>query len=162
MKTITNTLLIVAIFTSNVIASQPCMGTQCLASFTKPVAYKVTPTFKSDLVKEKTTNEIQESTYQEIIISEGEVTNQQDEIKTFEEVIDVMAIEPFEEIVVSEEVIDVMAIEPFEEIIVFEEVIEDNQKLTTNIEKICTNGQDITPCDITNESTDNNECVVCT
>lgn len=144
MKTITNTLLIVAIFTSNVIASQPCMGTQCLASFAKPVAYKVTPTFKSDLVKEKKTNEIQESTYQEIIISEGEVTNQQDEIKPFEEVM------------------DVMAIEPFEEIIVFEEVIEDNQKLTTNIEKICTNGQDITPCDITNESTDNNECVVCT
>lgn len=144
MKTITNTLLIVAIFTSNVIASQPCMGTQCLASFAKPVAYKVTPTFKSDLVKEKKTNEIEESTYQEIIISEGEVTNQQDEIKPFEEVMDVMAIEPFEEIVV------------------FEEVIEDNQKLTTNIEKICTNGQDITPCDITNESTDNNECVVCT
>jgi len=159
LKTITNTLLIVAIFTSNVIASQPCMGTQCLASFTKPVAYKVTPTFKSDLIEEKTTNKIQESTYQEIIISEVEVTNQQDEIKTFEEVIDVMAIEPFEEIVVSEEVIDIMAIEPFKEIVVSEEVIEDNQKLTTNTEKICTDAQEIIPFDITNESTDNNESV---
>lgn len=49
MKTITNTLLIAAIFTSNIVASQTgCRGKACLAVFSKHTSQKTTvPTFKS-------------------------------------------------------------------------------------------------------------------
>ena len=155
MKTITNTLLIATILTSTLIASQPCIGTQCLASFAKPVAYKVTPTFKENSVEEKTAVAIQQPIFQEEIVTEEVVIF---EPIIYDEVIEVLSENFIQPTIEYSEEVEISSITDVENIIL-ETITEEEYKRLSTIETICNDGQESISCDITNQSTNANECV---
>ena len=165
MKIITNTLLIATLFTSSIIASQPCMGTQCLAIFGKPAVkqanFKVMPnatSFKSNIVKESIPIIIEpsyiEPTYQEIVVSEEEIS-----VPQFETTIS----DTTEEIIIHESFIDTYSEDLPQQIEYLENNVETNIQISTilenealNTKPYCEEFQGVLSCDIT---ADTSECV---
>jgi len=166
LKTITNTLLIAAIFTSNIVASQSCIGTQCLATFAKPVAYKVTPSFKQNSISVEeqmhNNNIIEQPLFQDNIVSDDqiveiEITDNAPATEVYSEDSIQSAEYDFEEtkmspIVINNSIEDIMietlAIETF--------TMDEDTKLSINLETICKDNQELVSCDRSSEST---ECV---
>ncbi len=169
MKTITNTLLIAAIFTSNIVASQPCTGTHCFATFGKPVAYKVATSFKQNSISTEeqihNNNIIEQQLFHDNIVSDDEII----EVVEIEITDNAPVTEVFEDFTPTEEysfenreinpiVINNTTVEDLViETLTMEEDTKDT-KLSINIdlETICKENQELVSCDTTNEST---ECV---
>jgi hypothetical protein len=176
LKTITNTLLIAAIFTSNIVASQSCIGTQCLATFAKPVAYKVTPSFKQNSIsaeeKMHNNNIVEQPFFQDNIVSDDqiveiEITDNAPATEVYSEDSIQSAEYDFEEtemspIVINNSIEDIMietlAIETLaiETLAIETFTMDEDTKLSINLETICKDNQELVSCDRTSEST---ECV---
>ena len=95
MKRITNTLLIVTLFTSNIIASQGCIGGVCMATFGKKaddvkaiatnISYQVDSMQNNiNIIKERSSVE-EESSFPETVVSEEEIISTQIEPTILEE-----------------------------------------------------------------------------
>ena len=169
MKTITNTLLIAAIFTSNIVASQPCMGTQCLATFGKPVAYKVTPSFKQHSVSTEeqmhNNNIIEQPLFQDNIISDDEIVEVVEiEITDNAPVTEVFSedfTQPEEYGFEDREMNPIVMNNSMEDVVIETLTMDEDTKLSINLESIdletiCKENQELVSCDTTSEST---ECV---
>lgn len=160
MKTITNTLLIAAIFTSNIVASQPCIGTQCLATFGKPVAYKVTPSFKQVSISQEEqmhSNTIEQPFFQDNIVSDDEIV--EIEIADNAPITEVFSedfTQPEEYSFEETEMNPIVINNSIEDVMIETLTMDENTKLSINLETICKENQELVSCDTTSEST---ECV---
>ena len=167
MKTITNTLLIAALFTSNIVASHACIGTKCLATFGKPVAYKVTTSFKQNLIpvstEEQMYNNIEQPLFQDNIVSDDETVEVETEITDNTPIIEVFS-EDFtqpEEYDLEESEMNSIVVNNSIENIIETVTMDEDTKLSINLENIdletiCKENQELVSCDTISDST---ECV---
>ena len=182
MRIITNTLLIVTLFTSNIIASQGCANGMCMASFGKKtkndtVATNVSFNIKSILAISKPLEEnqniintIQENSeneefyFPDMVISQADVTTSQFEpIIASEETI-IYEEENLEtinnevedvETLVTAEVLDADTTDNID-ILESEDTLESDTsiKLVNNTKTYCEEYQELLACDITDDSSE--------